>query len=388
MLIELKKGNKIYIKPKNRGKFTKYCHGKVTDECIKKAKASGNPTLVKRATFAQNARHFKHKSGGILKAQLGTNLDVDNRSDTTRKGYGSIPYFGAANSSNTAGLWDLMNYNVTGNPNIITGEPVILPGRVNMSLYKDAKYLLKGPQYDEGFVNFVDRLAKGKIKPSQIGTYKEPVTKFVNLESESIPKGYVKGNEVTPDLRYPISEEGLTIRNIKPIKLENPITNEAEAAAARDWLKENKRRKFFKKGGKAFVNEVSVLDSNPNAYKQVKKKVKMRQRGGDITINSSPDIMKYYYWKDFVQEYAERKRQEKAYQDATEAQLKAQQTNTITNGLTNLTEMLIEGIGNKKKSSNAAPSTTTGTSSTLTNIGNTGMLSSSQNPMNFFGINN
>lgn len=60
----LKKGNKIYIKPKNRGKFTKYCHGKVTDECIRKAKASGNPTLVKRATFAQNARRWKHKKGG------------------------------------------------------------------------------------------------------------------------------------------------------------------------------------------------------------------------------------------------------------------------------------------------------------------------------------
>lgn len=64
MLIELKKGNKIYIKPKNRGKFTKYCHGKVTDECIRKAKASGNSTLVKRATFAQNARRWKHKEGG------------------------------------------------------------------------------------------------------------------------------------------------------------------------------------------------------------------------------------------------------------------------------------------------------------------------------------
>jgi hypothetical protein len=48
----LKNGSKIHIKPKNRGKFTKYCHGKVTDECIRKAKASGNPTLIKRATFA------------------------------------------------------------------------------------------------------------------------------------------------------------------------------------------------------------------------------------------------------------------------------------------------------------------------------------------------
>jgi hypothetical protein len=60
----LKNGSGIHIKPKNRGKFTKYCHGKVTDECIRKAKASGNPTLVKRATFAANARKWKHKKGG------------------------------------------------------------------------------------------------------------------------------------------------------------------------------------------------------------------------------------------------------------------------------------------------------------------------------------
>ena len=64
MLEFLKNGSGIHIKPENRGKFTKYCHGKVTDECIRKAKASGNPTLVKRATFADNARHFKHKDGG------------------------------------------------------------------------------------------------------------------------------------------------------------------------------------------------------------------------------------------------------------------------------------------------------------------------------------
>ena len=29
-----KKGKKIHIKKKNRGKFTEYCGGKVTDECI------------------------------------------------------------------------------------------------------------------------------------------------------------------------------------------------------------------------------------------------------------------------------------------------------------------------------------------------------------------
>ena len=72
MLIELKKGNKIYIKPKNRGKFTKYCHGKVTDECIQRGKNSSNPAIRKRATFAANARKWKHKEGGIIKADMGT----------------------------------------------------------------------------------------------------------------------------------------------------------------------------------------------------------------------------------------------------------------------------------------------------------------------------
>ena len=56
----LKHGSKIHIKKKNRGKFTDYCGGKVTDSCIRRAKASGNPTLVKRATFAANARKWKH----------------------------------------------------------------------------------------------------------------------------------------------------------------------------------------------------------------------------------------------------------------------------------------------------------------------------------------
>lgn len=66
MLDFLKNGSGIHIKKKNRGKFREYCGGEVTDECIRKAKASGNPTLVKRATFADNARHFKHRLGGVL----------------------------------------------------------------------------------------------------------------------------------------------------------------------------------------------------------------------------------------------------------------------------------------------------------------------------------
>lgn len=61
-----KKGNKIYIKKSNRGKFTEYCGGNVTQECIQRGKNSPDPKIRKRATFADNARHFKHKSGGQI----------------------------------------------------------------------------------------------------------------------------------------------------------------------------------------------------------------------------------------------------------------------------------------------------------------------------------
>jgi len=68
----LKEGSQIHIKKKNRGKFTDYCGGKVTAECIARGKKSPSATIRKRATFAANARKWKHEDGGILKAQEGS----------------------------------------------------------------------------------------------------------------------------------------------------------------------------------------------------------------------------------------------------------------------------------------------------------------------------
>ena len=79
MMQLLKNGSGIHIKKKNRGKFTEYCGGKVTDACIRRAKASGNPTLVKRATFAANARKWKHKTGGVIKAEEGTKTNFSQK---------------------------------------------------------------------------------------------------------------------------------------------------------------------------------------------------------------------------------------------------------------------------------------------------------------------
>ncbi len=81
----LKKGSGIHIKKKNRGKFTEYCGGKVTDECISRAKKSKNPKLRKRATFAANARKWKHEEGGSVHKPFGHRAITDNGWQSTKE---------------------------------------------------------------------------------------------------------------------------------------------------------------------------------------------------------------------------------------------------------------------------------------------------------------
>lgn len=57
---KFKNGNKIHIKKKNKGSFTRYCGGNVTSECIARGKNSPDPAIRKKATFAANARRWSH----------------------------------------------------------------------------------------------------------------------------------------------------------------------------------------------------------------------------------------------------------------------------------------------------------------------------------------
>ena len=54
------KNGGIHIKKANKGKFTEYCNGKVTEECIERGKHSTSAAVRKRAIFAENARKWKH----------------------------------------------------------------------------------------------------------------------------------------------------------------------------------------------------------------------------------------------------------------------------------------------------------------------------------------
>lgn len=59
-LYYLKSGGGIHIKPENKGKFTDYCGGKVTEECIQRGKHSPSVAVRKRANFAAVSRKWKH----------------------------------------------------------------------------------------------------------------------------------------------------------------------------------------------------------------------------------------------------------------------------------------------------------------------------------------
>lgn len=60
LIEQFKRGRKIYIKKENRGKFTEYCNGRVTAECIARGKRSKDAKIRKRAIFAQNSRKWNN----------------------------------------------------------------------------------------------------------------------------------------------------------------------------------------------------------------------------------------------------------------------------------------------------------------------------------------
>lgn len=80
-----KQGSGIHIKKKNRGKFTDYCNGKVTSECIARGKRSKNPLTRKRATFAANARRWKHEEGSKIHKPFGHRSISDNGFISTKQ---------------------------------------------------------------------------------------------------------------------------------------------------------------------------------------------------------------------------------------------------------------------------------------------------------------
>ena len=144
-----KDGGGIHIKKKNRGKFTSYCGGKVTSECIAKGKRSSSPTIRKRATFAANARKWKHEDGGPLFTQGGI---WDNGITTIGNGgtHEENPYEGVQIGVDSQGI-----------PNLVEEGEVIWNDYVFSNRLKPNKDMKKKNKYKgTTFANIAKNLQK------------------------------------------------------------------------------------------------------------------------------------------------------------------------------------------------------------------------------------
>lgn len=121
---KFKEGSKIHIKKENQGKFTDYCGGTVTAECISRGKQSSDPAVRKRATFADNAR--KWAKGGILET-LKIDPDIFTTYQTAKSSKLSFPSY----SDSTLNFEDLYSSPLISTPDYYTAEELDAITKIN-----------------------------------------------------------------------------------------------------------------------------------------------------------------------------------------------------------------------------------------------------------------
>lgn len=277
MLEMLKNGSGIHIKKKNRGSFTKWCGGNVTDECIRRGKNSPNPKIRRKATFADNARHFKHKSGGILKAENGM------KSKRAIKA-GDLARMHLQKSK--APDWDSLDYgyNEMGKNGLSHPERVAIMGN---TIQENA-----GSPKGHGIIQWVKNVPQGRDAQwksvidsviDQANVYDRKTDSMLNWWGKYKNMNGRKAQELfrSPHTDIPGKTRIYSESYIRP---GTPEINKRILYAQQLDSIYNPNIKdnivYYKKGGKAFVPGISITDSNPNAYKYIKKHYKLKGQYG------------------------------------------------------------------------------------------------------------
>ena len=265
----LKNGSGIHIKKKNRGKFTDYCGGEVTQECINKGKHSSNPAIRKRATFADNARKWKHQQGGVMRAG-----DKAKSNLTKRKN----PNW---NNIDKAYRYFTQDRGLDHNSAVALLGNIIEESRGFHDAFQKnggGRGLIQwdGQPAPKGLYPQLKSIVDSVIMPANVYN---PKTKEVSNYWKST--NGVKGDDVRKNfLNKKVSPTNKATLYAKAyLRPGKPRYEERELSTAQiDSIYNPKIRNILVKrnGGKAFVEGVNVLDSNPKAYKYVKKKYKMR----------------------------------------------------------------------------------------------------------------
>ena len=211
---ELAKGGKIHIKKANKGKFTDYCGGKVTSECITRGKRSKSAAVRKRATFAANARKWHHAFGGYLYDD-GGNL------------YVSVPNIGQHGGNFSNGVTIIGNGG-THEENPMEGVPMgIAPDGIPNLV-------------EQGEVKFNDYIFSNRL--------------FADdklLETVNLPKSY-NGHSFA-DIAENLSKESSERPN-DPISKRGLMSAMTRLQQAQEQLKAKKQNRKYAKGGYLFEN--------------------------------------------------------------------------------------------------------------------------------------
>lgn len=278
-----KSGNKIHIKKANRGKFTEYCGGKVTQECINRGKNSPDPKIRKRATFAQNSRRWKHQDGGVLHIEASPEYNEylkykslspeeqeqyrqknEERNTNIAKSYiktPTIPNLYKAAQAYFAPVAPENPYQQTGYPTIL---PTLSPMRAADLITRKAPALksLINQAENIGTISIEGGKSVSKIRmvPDALQkvfktfpNFQKNLQKFFRtkdtkllqqLESNArqvignaddyLPKGSLLDDAAT-QVAEPL--EGLTVRKVTPGNFQNYVSNLAEREAAKDFAK-------------------------------------------------------------------------------------------------------------------------------------------------------
>lgn len=255
-------GGGIHIKKANRGKFTEYCGGKVTSECISRGKRSSSPAVRKRATFAANARKW-HDDGGPLEEYDWDSLYWDSKP--------ALPKI--LDSEYISDRWEAENHrregwvspdnSYTPHPSAEGGRKTVGPGiklGVHEGFKEDRRYSEK--ELNDKVVQLSRNIESDLNKSLGTDTVSPQIMRgLVDLAYQ------VKGNNLTRS--YPNLLKEVKKGDIKGIRREAKVTWKDEKGNRREDTRRNKYREdnywyyadggFLGTHGAGFSNGVTII---------------------------------------------------------------------------------------------------------------------------------
>lgn len=191
-------------------------------------------------------------------------------------------------------------------PRKLSGTPILLPDNFGSSI-KAFGQLGFAKQLENSINKYKEsKLPKFNIQPTISKVFSQPT-----------PKGMVKGNEVKvqPSVVDDILENGLTIRKAVPVKISNPITNSAEAQAARDFLAEPYWKEIMDYGITPFTKSKKAYQT---PWNPVSKSVNKVSTTGQTKTVINPKSSNKKYSSEIERKNAQNKRSKEYYRTKVE----------------------------------------------------------------------